>query len=276
MAEDGTQTRSEIRRLLAEHGHRPTKTYGQNFLADRNVVRRMVDVADVDHNSKVVEIGAGTGTLTTELAGRCGLVVAYEIDHSLAPVLEETIGGFDNVELRFGDASKAHLGKELGEGRWTMVANLPYNVGTGIILDALQQAAGIERIVAMVQSELADRLLADAGTKTYGLPSVTAGLHAVGRRAFSAPPQVFEPEPRVESAVIVLDRIDAPPSAPRAIELAAAAFNQRRKMLRRSLAETLTDTEKTLERAGIDPTTRPEQLSPLDFASIADAEGDQQ
>jgi 16S rRNA (adenine1518-N6/adenine1519-N6)-dimethyltransferase len=124
----------------------------------------------------------------------------------------------------------------------------------------------------MVQREVADRLLADAGTKIYGLPSVTAGLHAVGRMAFTVPRQVFEPVPRVDSAVIVLDRIEAPPLCARAVELATAGFGQRRKMLRRSLSGVLRDSTAVLTAAGIDPTARPEQLEPLDFVRIAQAE----
>lgn len=272
VADNGTQARSEIRRLLDAHGHRPTKAYGQNFLTDPNIVRRLIDAADLDADSLVVEIGAGTGAMTAVMARRVRIVVAYEVDESLAPVLAETIGGFENVDLRFGDASKIDLGETLGEGQWTLVANLPYNVGTGIVLDVLQHAPDVKKIVVMVQREVADRLLADAGTKTYGLPSVTTGLHAVGRFAFSVPRQVFEPVPRVDSAVIVLDRVDAPPLSARAVELAAAGFGQRRKMLRRSLSGVLPYAEHALNEAGIDPTTRPEQLEPNDFVRLALAE----
>lgn len=145
-------------------------------------------------------------------------------------------------------------------------------MGTGIILDTLQHAPSVKRIVAMVQREVADRLLADAGTKIYGLPSVTVGLHAIGRVAFSVPRQVFEPVPRVDSAVIVLDRVEAPPLSRRAVELATTGFAQRRKMLRRSLSSALHDTELVLVQAGIDPTARPEELKPMEFVRIAEAE----
>lgn len=272
MGDDGTQARSEIRRLLGEHEHRPTKKYGQNFLADPNIVRRLIDAADLTRKSQVLEIGAGTGTMTAVIAERADTVVAYEVDESLSPILSETVGGFDNVELRFGDASKLSFSEALEEGQWTLVANLPYNIGTGIVLDALQHALQINRIVVMVQREVADRLLADAGTKTYGLPSVTTGLYATGRMAFGVPRQVFEPIPRVDSAVIVLDRIDAPRLSARAIEIAAAGFGQRRKMLRRSLASVLVEPENVLSAAHIDSTMRPEQLRPLDFVRIAEAE----
>ena len=272
MVDDGTQARSEIRRLLAAHDHRPTYSFGQNFLADPNIVRRIVAEAKLDASSQVIEIGAGTGTITSLLAEQAKIVVAYEIDGSLEPILAETLGAMKNVELRFEDASKADLDQALGTGTWTMVGNLPYNVGTGIVLDTLKRAPCVTRIVVMVQREVADRLLANAGSKTYGLPSVTAGLHAETRFAFSVPPQVFEPQPRVESAVIVLERKVAPSRAERAIELASVAFGQRRKMLRGSLSSVLADPESTLAEAGIDPTSRPEELVPLEFAAIARAE----
>jgi 16S rRNA (adenine1518-N6/adenine1519-N6)-dimethyltransferase len=272
VGDDGTQARSEIRRLLDEHNHRPTKAYGQNFLADPNIVRKLIGAADLTPRSQVLEIGAGTGTMTAVIADRADTVIAYEIDESLSPILSETVGGLENVELRFGDVAKLNLGTVLGEGEWTLVANLPYNVGTGIVLDALQHAPRIGRIVVMVQREVADRLLANAGSRTYGLPSVTTGLHAVGRMAFSVPRQVFEPIPRVDSAVIVLDRIEAPRLSPRAVEIAVAGFGQRRKMLRRSLAGILNDPERVFAEAHIDPTSRPEQLEPRDFVRIAEAE----
>jgi 16S rRNA (adenine1518-N6/adenine1519-N6)-dimethyltransferase len=272
MGSDRTQARGEIRRLLDEHDHRPTKAYGQNFLADPNIVRKLIDTAGLTPESQVLEIGAGTGTMTAVIAEQAGTVIAYEVDESLAPILSETVGDLENVELRFEDASKLDLGSALGDGDWTLIANLPYNVGTGIVLDTLQLAPQVKRIVVMVQREVADRLLADAGSKTYGLPSVTTGLHAKGRLAFSVPRQVFEPIPRVDSAVIHLDRIDAPPLSARAVEIAAAGFGQRRKMLRRSLVGVFSDPEQVLKEAGIDPTARPEQLAPADFVRIAEAE----
>ena len=274
MPEDGTQARSEIRRLLDEHDHRPTKAYGQNFLADPNIVRRLIDAAGLTSDSQVVEIGAGTGTMTALIAERARTVIAYEVDESLEPILAETVGNLRNVDLRFEDAARLQLDQVLDDGVWTLVANLPYNVGTGIILDALQHSPKIKRIVVMVQREVADRLLADAGTKTYGLPSVTTGLHAKGRMAFPVPRQVFEPVPRIDSAVIVLDRIPAPALSGRAVELAIAGFGQRRKMLRRSLASVLANPESVLEAAGIDPTMRPEQLDPTVFVLIAEAEAE--
>ena len=269
---DGTsQSRSDIRRLLAASGLAPKKHLGQNFLTDANIVRKIADVASVD-GAKVIEIGAGTGTLTSELAARAEQVVAYEVDAGLEPVLAEVVGSLGNVEVRIADATGVDFDAVLPDGHWTLVSNLPYNVGTGIVLDALRYAPRIQCMVVMVQREVADRMLARKGSKVYGIPSIVVGLHAVGHIEMSVPRQVFEPPPNVDSAVVALDRIEAPPEADRAIEIASAGFNQRRKMLRRSLATTLDDPVAILEHAGIDPTRRAEDLDPIDNVEIARAE----
>jgi len=272
MAEDTPQARNEIRGMLASAGHRPNQRFGQNFLADPNMVHKIVATARLDGDSQVVEIGAGTGTLTGALAQVARSVVAYEIDTSLEPILRSAVGDRHNVEIRVADAAGLDLDEELPSGPWTMVSNLPYNVGTGIVLDALRGAPRIGRFVVMVQREVADRMLASPGSRVYGLPSVIVGLHAQGSRAFTVPPQVFEPQPPVSSAVVVLDRVVAADEAPRAIELASAAFGQRRKMLRRSLSPVLEDAQGTLEDASLDPTDRAEDLAPADFVAIARAE----
>jgi 16S rRNA (adenine1518-N6/adenine1519-N6)-dimethyltransferase len=271
MTDNGRQARTEIRRLLEDHDHQPRKAYGQNFLADPNIVERIVSVAELDGDTDVVEIGAGTGALTAALARVAHTVVAYEIDHSFEPILDETLASHPNVDLRFADVSRLSLGRALAGGPWTMVSNLPYNVGTGIVLDALKDAPRIERLVVMVQKEVADRLLAGPGSKTYGIPSVVVGLHAVGRLAFTVSPDAFVPVPKVESAVVILDRTPTPELSERAITLATAAFGQRRKMLRRSLAGTIRSSD-CFAIAGIDPTRRPESLAPAEFVDLASAE----
>lgn len=262
------QTRTEISRLLAEHGLRPVHRLGQHFLADGNVTRKIVSVAGVGEGDRVVEVGAGTGTLTLALAETGAHVVAYEVDERLRPVLETVTSGVD-VDLRFGDVTEVDLPAALGPGPWVMVANLPYNVGTPVVMDALRSAFEITRFVVMMQREVAERLVAEPGTTQYGLPSVVAQIHARGEVAFRVPPHLFVPPPRVESAVVVLDRIAASAAAERAIELARAGFGQRRKMLRRSLADLLDDPVSSLERADIDPAARAEELTPEDYLRLA-------
>jgi 16S rRNA (adenine1518-N6/adenine1519-N6)-dimethyltransferase len=272
VGEGSPQGRNEIRSLLDSAGHRPNKHLGQNFLIDPNIVTRIVRLARIDRSVDVVEIGAGTGTLTGALADVAGRVVAYEIDPHLEPILDAIVGQRPNVEIRIADAAVIRLEEELPGAPWTLVANLPYNVGTGIVLDALTGSPKISSLVVMVQREVADRMLASPGSKTYGLPSVVVGLHATGSVAFTVPPQVFEPRPSVESAVVFLDRSTPSIHAQRAIAIAGAAFGQRRKMLRRSLSWALDDPAATIAAAGIDPTLRAEDLSPDDFIAIAQAE----
>jgi len=264
------QTRTEMLRLLEAHGLRPRRSLGQHFLADPNIVDRIVAVADVGPGDRVVEIGAGTGTLTRALAEAGARVVAYEVDEGLRPVLAEVLDGVDGVELRFGDAASADLAAELGAGPWIMVANLPYGVGTTILLRVLRQVPPVTRMVVMVQLEVARRLVAGPGSKEYGLPSVIVRLHARARIEFTVSPQVFVPPPRVTSAVVRLDRVEAPAAADRAVELAAAGFGQRRKMLRRSLASVLADPEAGLAAAGIDGTARAEDLDVADWLRLAE------
>ena len=270
---DGTpQGRGDIRRLLDDAGHMPNKNLGQNFLADPNIVNKIVSLARIDSDTNVVEIGAGTGTLTGALADKARRVVAYELDPYLEPILLTTLGETTNVEIRIADASRVRFEDELPGTPWTLVANLPYNVGTGIVLDALTDSPKIGSFVVMVQKEVADRMLASCGSKTYGIPSIVVGLHARGALAFTVPPEVFEPQPKVESAVLILDRVDPNPLAQRAIRIAGVAFGQRRKMLRRSLSSILSDPTAALVAAGVDPTLRAEDLSPSEFVDIARAE----
>lgn len=265
------QSRTEIRDLLERHGLRPRKRLGQHFLADPNIVEKIVRTARVGPGDRVVEIGPGTGTLTAALAASGADVLAFEVDEGLRPVLDATVGHLPNVEVRFEDAASVDFAAVLGSGPWAVVANLPYNVGTPIVLDMLRHVPSVTRLVVMVQAEVARRLAADAGTADYGLPSVVVGLHAEVVDRFDVPAQVFVPPPNVGSTVITLERAEAPPLAEAAVGLAATAFGQRRKMLRASLRTALPDPDATLRAAGIDPTRRPETLTPAEWLALAAA-----
>ncbi|NIS31349.1 MAG: ribosomal RNA small subunit methyltransferase A [Actinobacteria bacterium] len=249
---------------------RPRKHLGQHFLADPNIVARIVDLAGVGVGSNVVEVGAGTGTLTRALAATGATVVSFEIDESLAPVLDEALEG-SGVDLRFADVMDVDLDETLPPGEWTMVANLPYGVGTPLLLDTLAAVPRVTRFVVMVQREVADRLSAEPGSKTYGLATVVAALHGRVRFGFSVGPSVFVPPPDVESAVIIVERVVPDPLAPEASRIAAAAFNQRRKMVRRSLRAVFDQPIAVLKAAGIDETWRAEDLSPEDYLRLAKA-----
>lgn len=265
------QARSEVRDLLERHGLRPDKGLGQHFLVDPNITRKIVAVSGVGPGDGVVEVGPGTGTLTRALAAAGADVVAYEIDARFRALLDEVLAG-QSVDLRFGDAARVDLGTVLDASRgWTMVANLPYNVGTSIVLDALRHAPQVVRFVVMVQTEVADRLTAGPGSRTYGLPSVVVRLHGRAKTEFRVPPQVFLPPPGVGSSVVSIDRVPARPGVARAVELATAGFSQRRKMLRSSLASVLRDPSATLSAAGLDATARAEQVDAEGWLRLAEA-----
>lgn len=253
--------------LLERHQVRPTKRLGQHFLIEPNVVRRIVEIAEIGPGSQVVEIGAGAGTLTRALVASGAKVVAYEIDESLRPVLAETVG--DTADVRFADAAALDWEAALPAGTWVVVANLPYNVGTPLVLDLLRRVPRVVRLVVMLQEEAIDRLAAGPRTRAYGLPSVVARLHGTVRVALRVPAHLFWPPPKVNSAVAVIERHPADPAAERAIAIAAAGFGQRRKMVRSSLRGVLTDPQRVLAAAGLAPTDRAEDLAPEDWLRLA-------
>jgi len=264
--------RAATARLLATHGVRPSKDLGQHFLIDPNLVRKIVLAAEVWPGDRVLEIGAGAGTLTRGLAATGARVLAYEVDARLRPVLEEALAGLSGVEIRYADAAGIDPAEFAGE-EWVVVANLPYHIGTPLLLRLLREAPGITRFVVMLQREAVERLAAEPGSRVYGLPSVVAQLHGTVKIAFRVPPTVFLPPPPVESAVAVIRRRPAHPSTERAISLAAAAFGQRRKMLRRSLAPVLADPAAVLAAAGLAATRRAEDLAPGDYLRLAEVAG---
>jgi 16S rRNA (adenine1518-N6/adenine1519-N6)-dimethyltransferase len=261
-----------MRELLKRHGLSPRKSLGQHFLADPNLTRKVVAAAGVKPGDRVLEVGAGTGTLTRALVDAGAHVLALEVDARLGPLLSETLSGLD-VDLRLVDARQFDLGSALTRSGWKMVSNLPYDIGTGLLLDLIRTAVTIDSFTVMVQTEVARRLVATPGTADYGLPSVIVGLHGVATRLFSVPPQVFYPPPRVESAVVGIRRQPHQGPIERAIDLAAAGFGQRRKMLRASLRSSLADPLAACAAAGIDPTRRAESLSPAEFLRLAKAAG---
>ncbi len=266
------QTRSTIKSLLERHDLRPRKSLGQHFLADPNIVAKIVRIAEVGPGDLAVEIGPGTGTLTVGLAATGADVVAIEVDDGLRGLLDEVAGHLPNVDLRFEDATDVDFARAF-DRPWVLVANLPYNVGTPLVLDILRKAPLCGRLVVMVQREVAERLVASPGGKDYGIPSVVVGLTAKVSSTFTVPAQVFVPPPNVGSSVVVLDR--APRSGPveGAIRLAGAAFGQRRKMVRASLRSVIDDPMAACERAGITPTARAEELSADDYLRLAEVVG---
>lgn len=254
-----THSLGDVLALLDSVGARPSRALGQHFVIDPNTVRRIVRLAGVEAGDHVVEIGAGLGSLTLALADTGAEVVAIEADRRLVEVLRTEVAG-RGVRVVLADATTLDWPSLLtGADRWRLVANLPYNVGTRLVLDVLARAPMVADLFVMVQAEVGERLCAEPGSKVYGIPSVKVAYHATAEIVGRVPATVFYPRPAVESALVHIVR--RPPPAVPAAELAAlvdAGFAQRRKMLRRSLAGLVDDAAFT--RAGVDPTARAETL----------------
>lgn len=266
-------SRARIGELLEGIGRTPRRDLGQNFLADANTARRIVHLAAVDASSNVVEIGAGLGSLTLALAATGAAVRAVEVDEHLLPTLRELTARSPNVEVIEADALRADWGVVApADRRWSVVANLPYNVATTIVIDLLDDAPQVEQMLVMVQREVAERLCAAPGSKTYGATSVRVRYHARAHLAGVVPATVFVPRPNVESALVAIERRDAPAvdvDAAAMFELVRAGFAQRRKMLRRSLAGRVDDA--AFAAAGVEGTRRPEELDVAEWAALTNA-----
>ena len=273
---DGLLTAPEIRELASRLGLRPTKSLGQNFVIDPNTVRRLVRTAGVGPQDVVVEVGPGLGSLTLGLLPHVLRVVAVEIDPVLAGELPRTVADrlpefADRLQVLQQDA--LHLAELPGAPPTAFVANLPYNVAVPVLLRLLERLPSLRTGLVMVQAEVADRLVAPPGSRTYGVPSVKAAWFAQVRRAGSVGRTVFWPAPHVGSGLVAFTRRD-PPQADRHAVFAVidAAFAQRRKTLRAALAGWAGSTElaeRRLRTAGIDPSLRGEMLGVEDYARLA-------
>ncbi|MCH8628032.1 16S rRNA (adenine(1518)-N(6)/adenine(1519)-N(6))-dimethyltransferase RsmA [Arsenicicoccus piscis] len=271
---------ARVRELADRLGVRPTKNWGQNFVVDANTVRRIVRLAQVGPDDVVVEVGPGLGSLTLALLPAVRRVVAVEVDPVLAGALPQTVAEqaptlADRLEVVHADALAV---RELpGPPPTALVANLPYNVSVPVVLSFLERFPSIERVLVMVQLEVAERLAAQPGSKVYGVPSVKAAWHADVRLAGTVGRHVFWPAPNVDSGLVELVRHEPPVTeAPREQVFAAidAAFLQRRKTLRAALAGwagSAPRAEEILRRAGVDPQARGEAIDVEAFARIADA-----
>lgn len=265
-------SRADIDQLLADHGLAPRRTFGQNFVADPNTVRRIARLAEVGPGDHVVEIGAGLGSLTLALAETGAQVTAVEIDRGIVPVLREVVSG-TGVTVVEADAMALDWSALLaGHDRWVLVANLPYNVATPLVCDLLDGVPAIHRMMVMVQREVAERFCGAPRTPAYGAVSVKVAYWATARVAGLVPASVFVPRPNVESALAEIVRRDAP-ATDAAIDsvftLVRTAFGQRRKMLRRSLGDLVSS--EVFAAAGIDGQRRPEELDIVEWGRLADA-----
>jgi 16S rRNA (adenine1518-N6/adenine1519-N6)-dimethyltransferase len=274
---------SDANALLRAQGLRPRKSWGQNFLCDRNVIDRIVRAAALTPEDRTLEIGAGLGALTRSLAGFSFSVTAVEIDRLLEPILRETLAGFDNVTVLYEDFLKLDpaelLNRAFGDGSGVVVANIPYYISTPILERLLAHKSRIRRIVMLTQEEFAARLAAAANTDAYGSLSVFAQYHARVEIVGKVSRHVFLPQPEVGSAIVRLEIVN-----PGTIEVADeerffrvvhAAFGKRRKTVLNALSSkesgfSREEAEGMLVRAGIDPGRRGETLTLAEFARVAE------
>jgi 16S rRNA (adenine1518-N6/adenine1519-N6)-dimethyltransferase len=270
---------ADIRQMAERLGIRPTKTLGQNFVIDANTVRRIVRASGVGADDVVLEVGPGLGSLTLALLPEVQRVVAVEIDRALARALPETVqsrapGLADRLEVVHADALR--IDAVPGLEPTALVANLPYNVAVPVVLHLLATLPSLRHGLVMVQSEVADRLVAPPGGKVYGVPSVKMAWYAEARRAGPVGRAVFWPVPNVDSGLVAFTRREPPRTSASRKEVFAAvdaAFAQRRKTLRAALAGwagSPAAAEQALRAAGVDPTARGEVVDVEAFARIAE------
>ncbi|MBQ1890179.1 MAG: 16S rRNA (adenine(1518)-N(6)/adenine(1519)-N(6))-dimethyltransferase RsmA [Selenomonas sp.] len=263
--------------ILKAFGLRMSKKLGQNFLIDAGIVQGIVDAAEIEPGDRVLEIGPGIGTLTQGLAEAGAEVTAVELDKKLPAVLAETLKAYENVTIVPGDILKVNIPAIMGDASFKVAANLPYYITTPILMALLERHLPITRMVTMVQKEVAERMVAGPGSKTYGALSVAVQYYTEPEIVLNVPPRSFIPAPEVDSVVIACKVRETPAvdvmEEKMFFRVVKAAFGQRRKTLANALCgggfpkEQVRD---AMERAGIDPTRRGETLSLAEFAQLAD------
>jgi 16S rRNA (adenine1518-N6/adenine1519-N6)-dimethyltransferase len=269
-------TKTQTLALLHNAALKPKRKFGQNFVVDENTLKKIVRLASVGSGDSVLEIGAGLGALSEALLETGAAVTSLEVDPDLMEILRHRpeLNGIRFVE---GDALTIALEDiaPADKAPWTVVANLPYNVATPVILRCLEQAPQITRLLIMIQAEVGERLAAHPGDAAYGAVSVRVDYHATAKVVGRIPPTVFVPQPNVESVFVALDRRATPrveesvASEAEIFTLVRQAFSQRRKMLRRSLAGIVSDAAFAI--ADVAPTARPEELDVVAFGRLAAA-----
>lgn len=270
--------------LIKKYDIKASKRYGQNFLIDERVVGRIITGSGITADDTVLEIGPGTGNMTTELSKAAGKVIAIEVDESLKPVLTEVLSDCDNVTLVWGDVLKLDLPALLAEHspdrNVKVVSNLPYYITTPIITYLLESRLPIDSITVMVQKEVAERMSAIPGTKEYGALTLAVAYHSTVEYVANVPPNAFIPRPNVDSVVVRLDLSGKPDVGVMdeqfMFRLIRAAFNQRRKTLVNAIKNSpelslgREQMEQALEKLGFDVNVRGEVLSVREFAMLSD------
>ena len=278
---------SVTKAVLERHGFTFKKSFGQNFLTDTNILQKIVDTAEIDDQVNVIEIGPGIGALTEFLAERAAQVMAFEIDHRLVPILEDTLRDFDNVTVVNEDILKVDLAQHIQNFKnpdlpIKVVANLPYYITTPILMHLIESGIPFSEFVVMMQKEVADRISAKPNTKAYGSLSIAVQYYMTAKVAFIVPRTVFVPAPNVDSAILKMVRRPEPAVAVEDekffFKVSKASFIHRRKTLWNNLTGYFGKTDeikdkltKALDQAGLSPSVRGEALGLEEFASLADA-----
>lgn len=269
-----------VKEILDKYGFKFSKSLGQNFLIDGNIVRKISQIANITDKDCVLEIGPGIGTLTEELALNAKKVVAVEIDEKLLPILDETLQAYDNVEIIHGDILNMDIIKIIDEnmdgGPIKVVANLPYYVTTPIIAKLLEEESNIHSIVVMVQKEVGERIVASPGSKQYGSLSVFVNFYTYPEIGMKVPKTVFMPQPKVDSVIIKLKMKEKLPKVDREVffKVVKSAFGKRRKTILNALSSGELGIEKKtmreiLESLNISTNIRAENLKIEDFIKIS-------
>ena len=265
--------KSDLKDMMEKHDLRPSKSLGQNFVVDPNTILKIIRSANIEKGEQILEIGPGLGSLTSQLSAT-SKVVAIELDRYLVPALEEVLDHFgkrENVEIVQEDAMKIDWQEFFAQrqGVWKMVANLPYNIATPLLVTLLENAPEIQAIYVMVQLEVGERFAASPKSKAYGIPSVKAQYWADTKVLGKVSPNVFLPVPKVDSAILQIIRKPSPPEVNYAnfSRLIQTAFQHRRKMIRKSL-NTLVPLA-NFSIAEVSPQARPEELSVTDWVKLA-------
>ena len=265
--------KSDLKDMMEKHDLRPSKSLGQNFVVDPNTILKIIRAANIEKGEQILEIGPGLGSLTSQLSAT-SKVVAIELDRYLVPALEEVLDHFgkrENVEIVQEDAMKIDWQEFFAQrqGVWKMVANLPYNIATPLLVTLLENSPEIQAIYVMVQLEVGERFAASPRSKAYGIPSVKAQYWAETKVLGKVSPNVFLPVPKVDSAILQIIRKSSPPEVNYAnfSRLIQTAFQHRRKMIRKSL-NTLVPLA-NFSIAELSPQARPEELSVTDWVKLA-------
>ena len=267
-----TLTRTQVKDLLQKYDINPRKSLGQNFVVEPNTIRQIIELASIEADDFVIEVGPGIGSLTSSLLEVAGHVTAIEVDDALVRVLTDLLRPEDD-RFRLVNADVMNLDvNELLAARnesWNLVANLPYNISVPLICDFLERVPVITKMTVMVQREVAERLVAKTGEKAFGLPSLKIQYFAEVKKIADVPPSVFLPKPKVDSSLGQIERREKYVTSANydvLFELAKRSFSQRRKMLRRSLKETFDLND--FESAGIDPTRRAEDITLEEWGAL--------